>query len=310
MTSADARTVPRDAARRALRNSAMTTTMHNTAMAGPYPRARENDMPLLKVRIRRTEATNSIERPPDSRWPAHDLVSWSTVTMMMATASVISVTCGCGDRSLGDRPATGRCGCFVSATAPRYGIGADSPRRQIAKPTGATIAVHETMDDLATLQAMLDRSMASAGEHLHEVITADRVLTAVELVERLTGMCLLVLATTTADGRPIAGPVDGIFYRGQFWFGSSPTSVRFRHIAARPSVSATHLPGEELAVTVHGSAATIDVQAPEHAGFRRTLLDIYVPRYGADWEKFLDGGPQYARIDARRMFTFSMPPDP
>ena len=36
------------------------------------------------------------------------------------------------------------------------------------------------------------------------------------------------------------------------------------------------------------------------------LLDIYVPRYGAEWESFLDSGVQYARIEATRMFTFSM----
>jgi hypothetical protein len=33
-----------------------------------------------------------------------------------------------------------------------------------------------------------------------------------------------------------------------------------------------------------------------------------VPRYGPGWEEFLDSGPVYARIDADRMFTFSMPP--
>ena len=109
-----------------------------------------------------------------------------------------------------------------------------------------------------------------------------------------------------ADGRPIVGPVDSIFFRGAFVFGSSPDSVRFRHIRRRPAVSATHLPGEELAVTVHGRAVPIDVTSPEQAGFRQTLLDIYVPRYGADWESFLDSGPVYARIDADRMFTFHM----
>jgi hypothetical protein len=83
--------------------------------------------------------------------------------------------------------------------------------------------------------------------------------------------------------------------------------VRFQHIRHRPQVSATHLPGEELAVTVHGRARIIDVSAPEHAGFRRTLLDIYVPRYGAEWERFLDSGVVYARIDAERMFTLHMP---
>ena len=119
-------------------------------------------------------------------------------------------------------------------------------------------------------------------------------------------MCLLALATVTADGRPIVGPVDGIFYRGAFHFGSSPDSVRFRHIRARPHVSATHLPGEELAVTVHGRAELLDMRAEESAGFRQTVLDIYVPRYGAEYEEFIDSGPVYARIRAERMFTFSM----
>ncbi|MFN2503174.1 MAG: pyridoxamine 5'-phosphate oxidase family protein, partial [Acidimicrobiales bacterium] len=106
---------------------------------------------------------------------------------------------------------------------------------------------------------------------------------------------------------PVAGPVDGIFYRGRFYFGSSPESVRFKHIAARPWVSATHLPGEELSVTVHGRATVVDLKDPEHAGFRQALIDIYVPRYGASWEAFLDSGPLYARIDPDRMFTFHMP---
>jgi len=57
---------------------------------------------------------------------------------------------------------------------------------------------------------------------------------------------------------------------------------------------------------VHGRAVPIDVRAADQAGFRATLLEIYVPRYGPDWEKFLDSGPVYARIDADRMFTFHM----
>jgi uncharacterized pyridoxamine 5'-phosphate oxidase family protein len=167
--------------------------------------------------------------------------------------------------------------------------------------------MHETSDDLAALQELLDRSYAHAGSHLLAIHTPERRLAAEQVAERLTGMCLLALATVTADGRPIVGPVDGIFYRGAFHFGSAPNSVRFKHIRARPHVSATHLPGEELAITVHGRAVPIDVQHEDHAGFRRTLLDIYVPRYGPDWEDFLDSGPVYARIAAERMFTFTAP---
>jgi nitroimidazol reductase NimA-like FMN-containing flavoprotein (pyridoxamine 5'-phosphate oxidase superfamily) len=166
--------------------------------------------------------------------------------------------------------------------------------------------VNETPDDLAALQQLLDRSYAAAGPHLLRIHTPQRRLSAEQVAERLTGMRLLALATVTADGRPIVGPVDGIFHRGSFHFGSSPDSVRFRHIGARPQVSATHLPGEELAVTVHGRAIPVDVQADEGAALRQALLDIYVPRYGPEWESFLDSGPVYARIDAERMFTFHM----
>jgi hypothetical protein len=166
--------------------------------------------------------------------------------------------------------------------------------------------MHETDDDLARLQDLIDRSYATAGEHLLRIHTAERRLSAEQVADRLTGMCLLALATVTGDGRPMVGPVDGIFYRGAFHFGSSPDSVRFRHIRARPHVSATHLPGEELAVTIHGSAELLDIRAEESVGFRQTVLDIYVPRYGADYEEFIDSGPLYARIEAERMFTFAM----
>jgi hypothetical protein len=170
------------------------------------------------------------------------------------------------------------------------------------------LRVHETQADLAVLEELLERSYATAGAHLLRIHTPERRLDAEQVAARLSGMSLLALATVTADGRPIAGPVDGIFYRGAFHFGSAPDSIRFRHIRRRPQVSATHLPGEELAITVHGRAVPIDVRGDENAGFRRTLLEVYVPRYGPDWEQFLDSGVAYARIDADRMFTFWMPP--
>jgi nitroimidazol reductase NimA-like FMN-containing flavoprotein (pyridoxamine 5'-phosphate oxidase superfamily) len=167
--------------------------------------------------------------------------------------------------------------------------------------------MHETPAELEALQRLIDASYAAAGPHVLRIHDPERRLTAGQVAERLQGMCLLSLATVTADCRPIVGPVDGIFYRGAFYFGSSPDSVRFRHLAARPQVSATHVPGEELAVTVHGRATRVDVQAAEQAGLRTTLLEVYVPRYGPEWEEFLDSGPVYARIDAERMFTFAMP---
>jgi hypothetical protein len=162
--------------------------------------------------------------------------------------------------------------------------------------------VHETPDDIRALQKLLDRSYERAGSHLQSITTPERRVGAEELVQELTGMCLLVVATVTADCRPIAGPLDGIFYRGAFHFGTAPDSVRYRHLLARPQVSATYLPHEEFAVNVHGRAVPVEIAG----GFRETLLEVYVPRYGPDWEQFLDSGPAYMRIDADRMFTFQM----
>ncbi len=159
--------------------------------------------------------------------------------------------------------------------------------------------MYETQADLEQLQALLDRSYETAGKHLKSIVTPERRMSAEQTVELLEDMTLLALATVTHDGRPLVGPVDGIFYRGQFWFGSSPESIRLRHIRQRPYVSATHTPSEEYSVTVHGRAEMIDLTLPEHAEFCEYCVEIY----GEEWRNWGDGAA-YARIDADRMYTF------
>jgi hypothetical protein len=164
----------------------------------------------------------------------------------------------------------------------------------------------ETAEELDNLQQLLDRSMAGAGEHLRGIITGERRLSATELAGRLPGMRLLVVATVTADGRPLAGPVDGYFLHGTFWFSSGRNSVRMRHLATRPAVSATHLPGEELAVTVHGRAELVGLREPAGAELRQAMLDWYVPRQGPEFETWLDAlDAVAARIEPEKIFTFS-----
>jgi general stress protein 26 len=165
----------------------------------------------------------------------------------------------------------------------------------------------ETAEELGNLQRLLDSSMAGAGEHLRGIITGERRLSAAELAGRLQGMRLLTVATVTADGRPLAGPVDGYFLHGTFWFSSGRNSVRMRHLAARPAVSATHLPGEELAVTVHGRAELLELRDPAAAELRQAMLDWYVPRQGPEFESWLDAlDAVAARIEPAKMFTFSV----
>jgi nitroimidazol reductase NimA-like FMN-containing flavoprotein (pyridoxamine 5'-phosphate oxidase superfamily) len=166
--------------------------------------------------------------------------------------------------------------------------------------------VLETPDEIDRLQELLDRSAAGAGAHLRGIITDGHRLSAAQVCERLQGMRLLVVATVTADGRPLAGPVDGYFLHGSFYFSSGRDSVRMRHLAARPGVSATHLQGEELAVTVHGRADLFDVSDPARGELRQAMLDYYLPRQGPAFETWLDQVDAVAaHIKTDKIFTYS-----
>lgn len=107
------------------------------------------------------------------------------------------------------------------------------------------------------------------------------------------------LATVTADGRPVVGPVDGIFYRGSFWFGTGAGALRVMHIARNPAVSGAYTVGESLAVTIHGEAKAVDLSQEE--GFGTVCREIY----GDAWDGWGGLAPYY-RIEARALFTFAM----
>jgi len=165
----------------------------------------------------------------------------------------------------------------------------------------------ETPEELAALQDLLDASMATAGPHLRDIITDERRMSAHELTDRLQGMRLLVLATVTADGRPLAGPVDGYFLHGTFWFSSGREAVRVRHLAARPACSATYLPGDEIAVTVHGRAEHASLDDPACRELRQAMLDEYLPKQGPSFEDWLGNADAVGvRIAPEKMFTFHM----
>ena len=160
--------------------------------------------------------------------------------------------------------------------------------------------MHETPDDLTELQALLDASYASAGAHLLRIFTEERRIPAADLPGLLRGVQVLNLATVTARCEPRVAPVDGLFFRGRFWFGSAPDSARFRNLRARPQVSAAHTRGEALAVIVHGRAVEVAPDAAAAGPFRDYCLEVY----GNGWIGWAVGSATYARIEPARMFTF------
>ncbi|HVW80703.1 MAG TPA: pyridoxamine 5'-phosphate oxidase family protein [Mycobacteriales bacterium] len=169
--------------------------------------------------------------------------------------------------------------------------------------------MHETPEELAALQRLLDDSAAAGGPHLRGIITAERRLSAAELCARLTGMRLLTLSTVAADGRPLSGAVDGYLIHGTWYFSSGRESVRMRHLRSRPAVSAVHLPGESLQVSVHGDAELFEFSDPVHGALlRQAMLDHYLPIQGPSFEEWMDSSDEAlgGRIVARKMFTFHL----
>ena len=142
---------------------------------------------------------------------------------------------------------------------------------------------------------------------MRSILVPQRWVTAEQLCQRMQGMCLLVVATATADGRPLVGPVDGYLLHGSIYFSSGRDSVRIRHLSARPAVSASYLPGEEFAVTVHGRAELFELSDPARGELRQAMLNHYLPLQGPSFEEWLDQEDAMgARIVAEKVFTFHL----
>ena len=79
----------------------------------------------------------------------------------------------------------------------------------------------ESPEEIAELQRLLDAAYESSTEHLRNIITDRRRLDAADLVQVLTGMCTLNLATVTAKGEPRISAVDGHFLNARWVFTTS-----------------------------------------------------------------------------------------
>jgi hypothetical protein len=152
--------------------------------------------------------------------------------------------------------------------------------------------MYETDEEVAALQALLDRSHASATDHLKAIIHDDRVLSAADLVALLTGMKVLSIATVTAGGEPRISALDGHFLHGTWSFSTSGTAAKARHLQSRPATSVAHVDGEAMAVFSHGEALPM---AAGHPRWEETLQH-WTDHYGSSP---LDWGPDIRFYDYR-----------
>jgi hypothetical protein len=160
--------------------------------------------------------------------------------------------------------------------------------------------VYETEQEVRALQELLDASYARSGAHMRSIWGEQDRLDARELIAQLGGVQVLDLATVTPAAEPRVAPVDGLFYRGRFWFGSSERSLRFANIRANPAVSAAVTRGiETFLVIVHGRAVELDPRGPHAGGFASYPRELY----DFDWDAVHRDAP-YARIEPSAMLAF------
>lgn len=167
------------------------------------------------------------------------------------------------------------------------------------------MTVFETPAELADLQALLDRSFAASSEHLRDIMSEPRRLTAERLAAELPSPAVLNIASVTARGEPRVSAVDGHFLHGHWYFSTSASSPKARQLTARPAISASYTPRDGYGVFCHGRAVVLA------AGSERQMLDRHLAEtYGGEWaEQFETISIFYARIDADWLVGFAMTPE-
>jgi general stress protein 26 len=135
--------------------------------------------------------------------------------------------------------------------------------------------MYETPEQIDELQALLDTAHRGSTEHLRNIITDERTLTAAELSKVLTGMRTLSAATVTAGGEPRISAVDGHFLNARWVFTTSGSAAKARHLRARPAISVAYVDGERIGVFTHGLVEFLDESHPDFAAIEAHLTKHY-----------------------------------
>jgi len=77
--------------------------------------------------------------------------------------------------------------------------------------------VRETATELATLQALIDRSHKRIGPHVKGIIHPRKYSpNAKQVVKLLDGLKTVAVAARAPNGEPLVAPMDGWFLHGKF----------------------------------------------------------------------------------------------
>ena len=164
--------------------------------------------------------------------------------------------------------------------------------------------MHETPQDVAELDELLQRSIEQAGPFLRSSFEMpEKSLTAAQLCRALDGIQTVAIATVTARGEPRVAPIGAFLYRGHFYIPTTMESARVRHVRRRPGVSLTRFDGIDFAIIVHGDAVVLGEEDSEFATLERIQRELTGSTV-LDW-----GTGAFIRVDASACYTFARYPE-
>jgi hypothetical protein len=150
--------------------------------------------------------------------------------------------------------------------------------------------MHETPEELAALQELIDTSFTGASAHLRGIMEPRRRLSAARIAADVPSPAVLNVATVTRRGEPRISALDGHFLHGRWHFTTAGDSPKAVHLRARPAVSASYTPRDGYGIFCHGRALLLDGTE------KQSLIEHCTRVYGQSPENFGDG-IAYVRIE-------------
>jgi hypothetical protein len=148
----------------------------------------------------------------------------------------------------------------------------------------------------------MDRSFAGMNDHMADIVTAERRLSAEQVCAYLQNVKHVSFATVNSRSEPIVAPLDGWFVHGRFVVSTGGGALRVRHLKTNAAVSLAHVNGDEIGVWAHGSARTLRRDEDLARDWETAATAVY----GSS--PFTWGDIAIIAVEPRAMFAYAMDP--